>query len=254
MEEQVVKKYQIAETLTEFEILEKYINKRVELRLKERYIERYQSEKIDQLCAALAKAQGDFPSITTNRYNDYTFTPYSDIDIIMETVRPILKENALSITFQEFTDDNRTLLSTKVHHESSQYIETRMRIKPSKDDIQAYISHVKELKRHAIMSLLNLTIKYDEQDDNGEQDMIKVREELNKGTGINRRYSAKKQSFSTITKKEADDLEYVCGNHVDLVEHIFEKLKITSLHDIPRSKYEEVRKYLLKRVNAREGK
>lgn len=252
MEEQ--KRETFSDQLSHFEELEKYINNRISIQLKHNAPEPYESEKTDQICTALAKAQGEFPKVKTNRNNNFLFNQYTDLDAIIRTVRKALSDNGLSVTQQTKIENDRTVLVTRLRHKSSQYIETRSRIKPSKNDIQTYASALKAMKRHDIMCLLNITIIDDYDDDDGERDMEHVRRERNKGTKLNVRYKAKEESFETITQDQENELRYVIGENEDIFEDILEKLKINTLADMPKSKYFDVKRQAQNIVNTRNGK
>lgn len=240
--------------LEQFEALEKYINTRVNERVKEATKDPYESEKTDQICVALAKAQGAFPVITTNRNNNFLFRQYSDLDIIMEAIRAALSENGLSITFQQKLIDDKVILVTRVRHESAQFIETRTRIMPAKNDVQTYASNLKAMKRHSLMSLLNVTIQGDLDDDDAEHDMKTVRLERTQGVGINTRYAAKQESFEPVTQHQANELQYMLSNYPDIAEQILETLKVEAIADIPRSKFDSVRDQAMRVINVREGR
>lgn len=244
----------ITTQLKDLEALEKYINKRVEDHVKDQDKDLYESEKTDQICAALSKAQGEFPTIATNRNNNFLFRQYSDLDIIMGSIRAALSENGLSITFHQKLVDDKTILVTRVRHDSAQFIETRTRIIPSKNDVQTYASNLKAMKRHSIMGLLNVTIQADMDDDDGEHDMKTIRLDRAKGTGINTRYAAKQESFEPVTKHQADELQYILSNYPDIAEQILETLKVEAIADIPQSKFGPVRDQAKQIINNREGK
>jgi len=241
--------------LKEFEELEAFINKRVEERLKLKYVDKYQSEKIDLLCEALSKAQGKFPVIATNRDNNFSmFRQYADLDQMAHAVRAPLEENGLSVIFQEMLEDEKVILSTKLLHSSAQFIETRTRIVPSKNDIQTINSHMKAKKRNSFMNILNLTIQDDLDDDDGEKDMRQIRIEKAKATGINTRYKAKEESFKLINKTELEELQYILSNYPDLAENLLENLSIESFADMPKSKYRSSKEQALKIIQLREGR
>jgi len=240
--------------LKDLEELEKFISKRIEVQKKSTTPEPYESLSTGEICTALAKAQGSFPAINTNRQNNFLFNQYADLDIIMQSIRNSLAENGLSITQQTKLDDDKTILVTRLRHDSSQWIETRSRIIPSKNDIQTYASALKAMKRHAIMALLNITIIDDLDDDDGEHDMKEVRKERTKGTGINTRYSAKQESFHPISQHESNELQYMLANYPDIAEQILETLKVQTIADIPKSKFSAVKEQAQKIINTREGK
>lgn len=244
---------QIKEQLSELTELEAYIVRRAKIELERYGQDKYESANTDQICAALALAQGEFPVIDTNRVNNFLFNQYSDLDIIMRKVRPALAKNNLSVTQQTKLEDDKTILVTRVRHKSAQFIETRVRIIPTKNDIQTYSSALKAMKRHSIMALLNITIKDDLDDDDGEHDMIQVRKEGSKGTGINTRYQAKKESFQSVSQHETAELQYLLSDYPDIAEKILDTLKVETLADIPKSKYRSVKEQAQRIINARNG-
>jgi len=243
-----------AQQIKNLEELEAYVEKKIKKRLIQTTPEPYESQKTDLICTSLAKAQGEFPLIKTNRTNNFLFNQYADTDIIMRAIRKPLADNGLSITQQTKILDDKIILVTRLWHESSQFIETRSRIIPSRNDVQTYASAVKAMKRHDIMGLLNITIVDDYDDDDGERDMEQVRKERNKGTGLNARYRAKQESFETISQDQENELRYVIGENEDIAEDIMTTLKIQSLADMPKSKYFDVKRQAQQIVNARDGK
>jgi len=240
--------------LSHFETLEKYLDKRIAAATKAKAPEPYESEKTEQICTALSKAQGEFPKIATNRANNFLFNQYSDLDTILRTIRKALAENGLSITQQTKIIDDKIILVTRLRHKSAQFIETRSRIIPSRNDIQTYASALKAMKRHDIMGLLNITITDDLDDDDGERDMEDVRRSSNKGTGLNVRYKAKEESFETISQDQENEIRYILGDYADIAEKILETLKIQTLADMPKSKYRDVKRQVQQLVNSRDGK
>jgi len=244
----------ITSQLKELEELNDYINKQVNISVASKKIDDYESEKTDLIATALSKAQGEFKAVSANRRNNYLFRQYSDLDAIVESVREALAKNGLSITFQQKLVDDRTILVTKLRHESSQYIETRARVIPAKNDLQTYASALKALKRHSLMSLLNITIQGDLDDDDAETDMKTVRLEKTKGTGINTRYAAKEESFQTLSKHEADELQYMLSNYPDIAEQILDTLSVEAITDIPKSKFVSVIEQAREIIHIREGR
>jgi hypothetical protein len=92
------------------------------------------SEQINELAAALAKAQGEFPAIpkdcvakvTTKAGGSYSFK-YADLDTILATVRPVLAKHGISmmVDIQNVTDrsDRAVKAIIRIMH-GSQWIET----------------------------------------------------------------------------------------------------------------------------------
>lgn len=196
----------------------------------------YQSAEIKELSAALAKAQGEYNGISFNRTNPYFKSGYADLHEMMKSVRAALAKNGLSFIQQTQIDENGiTMLHSRLMHASGQWIESRNRVVPPKNDIQTYGSTLSYQKRYAAQSLLGITVSADPADDDGEVAQIEAREIVAKGPS--NKYNPKDQSFETITKEQLEELEYELAQYPDLAEHILDKLQLQSLSDMPKSKY-----------------
>jgi len=89
------------------------------------------SEQINELAAALSKAQGDFKSPTknkevivkTNGGNSYAFE-YADLTQIIECIKEPMTKNGLSFTHITETNETGFWLRTFLMHSSGQFIST----------------------------------------------------------------------------------------------------------------------------------
>lgn len=198
----------------------------------------YQSTQLDQLATALAAAQGDYPPITTNRENPYWSTGYADLDTVVRAIQPCLVAHGLSFVQQQrITPEGATMLHSKLMHTSGQWIESRARITPVKNDPHAYGSELQYQKRFALMSLLGITIQADPFDDDAERSMADHRKTVEKGTAINTKYNPREQSKETINKDQLIELEYELQAYPDIIEQIYDAYHITSLADLPKDKF-----------------
>ena len=200
-------------------------------------IDSYESADVKEISAAFAKAQGEFPVIGMNRENPYFKSNYTDLDLIVRSIRPSLSKNGLSFTQQiQMTEDGATMLHTRLRHCSGQWIESRNRVIPAKNDQQTYGSALTYQKRYALMALLGLTTSQDLADDDAEVAMVSARDIIAKGPST--KYNPKEQSFEPVTKEQLEELEYELSEVPDLAEEIMDKMKIQSLADLPKSKYQ----------------
>lgn len=128
---------------------------------------------IGQIAAALAKAQGVYPTIPRDRTvrvqmkdkangqpgGSYTFS-YAPLDTILEKVRKPLSDNGLSIT-QLLTGNS---LITMLMHESGEYLRAEMQIpRTGETGPQALGSAVTYLRRYTLQAILG--VASDEDDD-----------------------------------------------------------------------------------------
>lgn len=130
-----------------------------------------QSDQIDKLAAALAKAQGAIQNPTKNREVEvrtktggaYKFS-YATLDNIFDTIRAPLADNGLSFTQTLYTNgDSKLRLITLLMHESGQWIRTETPVQVADPGMQALGSAQTYARRYAISSLLGIAA--DEDDD-----------------------------------------------------------------------------------------
>jgi len=192
------------------------------------------SSELKDLFAAMAKAQGEMAIADLNKENPYFKSKYADLKAIVMAARPALAKNGLSVLQNILTnDDGQTILHTILCHMSGQFIESRMRIIPPKNDIQSLSSYTTYLKRMAYASLIGVVTG--DEDDDGEIAMIDARQMIAKGPS--NKYNPKDQSPEVITREQLEELEYELAEYPDLAEMVMDKLAIRSLADMPKSKY-----------------
>lgn len=242
------------EQLSNLRELDNYINEKVAQKLKELPEDLYESVETKEINTALAVAQGMFPSIGLNKENPYFKNRYADMDSIIKAVRPALSKNGLSITQQtSLTPEGSTILRTRLRHTSGQWIETRARVLPTKSDAQSYASALTYMKRYSFMSLLCITTSDDISDDDAETIMYDVRETKAKGVAINNKYNPREQSSEVITKEQLEELEYELATYDDIADMVLDGLKIQSLADMPKNKYQASITRIRSIKQAREG-
>ena len=194
----------------------------------------YESPEIHEIATAFAKAQGEFPRIEHNRDNSFFKSSYADLHAIVSVIRPVLSKNGLSFTqLTKMISTGEIVLHTRLIHASGQWIETRSRIIPEKGDVQSYGRAVSYHKRYALMGLLGITASGDSSDDDAEGLMEKHRQ-LESST---LKYDPKKQSATTITPDQLEELVIELDGYPDLAERLLNAAKIEQLCDLPKSMY-----------------
>lgn len=197
---------------------------------------RYRSQDIKELVTALAKAQSEFTSADQNKVNTYFKDPYADFKSVVASSRPALSKYGLSVVQSIINeDDGSTHLITTLFHASGEFIESRLRIVATKNDIQTISSHTEKLKRLAYASLVGVVIE--NLDDDGEIAVSDFRIEASKGTALNTNYNAREQAPQVITREQLEELEYELAEYSDIAENILNGLNLQSLADMPKSKY-----------------
>lgn len=194
------------------------------------------SEDLKELFTALAKAQLEMRTAGLNAENPYFKSAYADLAEIVRVSRPALSKNGLSVIQQILpNEDGQNILHCILAHSSGQWIETRMRILPAKNDIQSMASYITYLRRYSYAAIVGVVTA--DEDDDGERAVYDQREVASKGTAVNVKYNPKEQSFETISKEQLEELEYELTQYPDITEQVLDGLKLQSLADMPKSKF-----------------
>lgn len=235
-----------------YEEKNKAIIEALELRNK-RFEAPIQSESLDQFAVDFAKAQAEYKVAGKTKSNPYFKSSYADLEAVVEASRPALTKYGFSVLQDPVTySTGETILHTRVIHKSGQWMESRMRIIPAKNDIQSMSSYNTFLKRVAYSSLLGVVTG--DEDDDGEMAVATQRETFAKGTALNAKYNPKDQPTDVITKEQLDELEYELSEYPDVTEQVLNALKIMSLADMPKSKYMISLQRIREINNTRNGK
>jgi hypothetical protein len=214
------------------------LSKRIELLSANEMPKASKSENLQELFAALSKAQAEIKTAGLNAENPFFKSQYADLAEIVKASRPALTKNGLAVIQQILpNEDGQNILHTILGHSSGQWIESRMRILPSKPDIQSLGSYITYLRRYAYASIIGVVVA--NEDDDAEVAVSNDRIATQKGTGLNTNYNPKDQSYETISKDQLDEIEYELADPQfhDIVEQILTGLKLQSLADIPKSKF-----------------
>lgn len=211
-----------------------------------------ESSECADIATALSKAQLEFKVAGLNKNNPYFKSSYADLQSIVEASRPALCKNNLSITQQIIQlDDGQSLLVTKLRHSSGQWILSKTRIVPPKNDIQTISSYITYLKRISYAALLGVVTG--DEDDDGEAAVATTRETFAKGTALNTKYNPKENTVQVITKEQLEELDYELAEYPDIAEMVLDGLKIQSLADIPKVKFLATTKRIREIKNLRNG-
>ena len=203
--------------------------------------EKHESESTNELNTALAKAQSQYPPIYLNRNDKYLNSAYTDLDNILRLIRPILGENGISFTQRTLVPDSgKTFLQTQIWHSSSQWMDTVERFKPAMNNLDAYHSEMSELRKSQITGLLGITICNDMFDDNGYDASETQRKIDAEPTNEDFTYKPKRESFETISKDQATQIERELAFIPGFKARLLIKLHLRSLADIPKTQYEAV--------------
>jgi hypothetical protein len=130
------------------------------------------SEQINELAAALAKAQGDITNAGKDKTNPHFQSRYATLASTWDACRAPLSKNGLSVV--QVVDGD--LLISRLLHSTCQFIESTMGIKPTQNSPQGFGSALTYARRYSLQALVGIAPG----DDVGQDD----EDDANEGSGI----------------------------------------------------------------------
>ena len=139
------------------------------------------SESIQNLAAALSKAQAEFPVIKFDSVNPFLKNGYASLGAVIAGGRPVLAKFGLAVTQLTFGEDGVVGVETMLTHSSGEWISDRVSMQVGdergKSSAQVAGSIVTYLRRYALASILGV---YADEDGDGNKPApaeLKAREE-----------------------------------------------------------------------------
>lgn len=128
------------------------------------------SESIQNLAAALSKAQAEFPAIKFDSTNPFLKNGYASLGAIIAGVKSILAKHGLSVTQLTFGEDGVVGVETMLTHSSGEWISERVSMQVGeergKSSAQVAGSIVTYLRRYSLASILGI---YSDEDGDGNE-------------------------------------------------------------------------------------
>lgn len=120
------------------------------------------SESIKEISSALVKFHASVGKIKKGSNNPFFKSKYASLSDILDIIDEPLTSNGLVIV--QFPEGTNTL-TTRLLHESGEWIEANYFMKPTKEDPQSFGSVITYQRRYAIGAILSLNIGTEEDDD-----------------------------------------------------------------------------------------
>lgn len=198
-----------------------------------------QSESINELVAALSKAQGE---METAKFNKKGHTHrYADFTSVIHACRGPLAHNNLAIMQYVEIIDKQPMLVTMLTHISGQWITSNLPLLVKDNTCQSLGSAMTYMKRYGLSALLGIVSDEDEgADDDGETAM---------GRGKNTQKQSSNDSQITTTEEKISKAEIVSLTNLmqnlneesrkSFLEMIKTNFKSNNLQDIPKTAYDK---------------
>jgi len=121
-----------------------------------------QSENINELAAALAKAQGQIEGAKKDSANPFFKSTYADLASVWEACRKQLSDNGLSVIQCPEEAENGIAIETMLLHSSGQWKTGRYVIPVAKNDAQAVGSAITYGRRYALAAMVGIAPEDDD--------------------------------------------------------------------------------------------
>lgn len=127
---------------------------------------KYQSDQINELATALAKAQAEIGHASKAADNPFFKSRYADLPAIYNAARPALSKHGLAVTqLTEFADGDKVSIVTTLMHSSGQWMRGWYPVRPVKADPQGLGSAITYARRYAYSAMVG--VASDDEDDDG---------------------------------------------------------------------------------------
>ena len=122
------------------------------------------SEQINEIAAALAKAQLGVKSALKDSFNPGFKSRYADLSAVKDAIGDCLSKNDIAVVqAHDILESGVVVLKTRLMHKSGQWLESQYHIKPVKEDPQGYASATTYARRISLASMVGVVA--DEDDD-----------------------------------------------------------------------------------------
>lgn len=182
-----------------------------------------QSENINELVTALAKAQGQMRGAVKDSTNPHFKSRYADLASVWEACREPLCENGLAVIQTMGMEGDKQALVTTLGHSSGQWIRSTVVLPLQKGTPQDLGSCITYCRRYALAAMVGIF----QEDDDGER--------------AEKAYTPVKSGLTA--QMEATLKGYFDVDH-EAARIVCERLGIEQWRDMPQSKFGDILKWL----------
>jgi hypothetical protein len=197
----------------------------------------FQSENINELAAALSKAQGEISPAIKDNVNPHFKSKYADLNSVWNACRQPLSKHGLAIIQTMGHDDKGHLqLITTLVHSSGQWIKSHLPIVTQKNDAQGIGSALTYMRRYSLSAIVGIA---PDEDDDGE-------------SAMNRPINKKSSPTKVISNEQAEELNIILSEcDPDYQASVWKTLNkppigIDKLEQLPASLFDRIKSAAIK--------
>jgi hypothetical protein len=200
-----------------------------------------QSENINELITALAKAQAVIGVAIKQKDNPFFRSKYADLPAIWDVIREPLSRNGIAVIQAPQHDlEGNVYLETTIAHASGQWIRSSYPVTPVKPDPQGYASALTYARRYTLSAMCGVV----QDDDDGNAASV-----ISQATPT----TPPRSRVATITTDQAKELENLVDAAPGMsIETFCLAYKIDESMALPRKDFEPAKRGLIKRLESAE--
>lgn len=205
-----------------------------------------QSEQINELMTALAKAQGVMKPAIKDSTNPHFKSQYADLASVWEACREALSSNGLSVVqILDFAGEKQVLV-TILGHSSGQWIKSIIALPIQRPGPQELGSCLSYTRRYSLAAMVGVF----QDDDDGERAQTPYRNNLVSKTII----KPKQVEKSPLSEEQLARLDVLVGEMDDkeYLKKLCEYLNVPSVFNITSVDYDRTMKSIEKRIKSKE--
>ena len=111
------------------------------------------SETRSEIAKALAKAQATLSPVLKDSTNPHFGNKYAELSTVLAAVMPALNSNGISLIQAPTFNGASVAVTTMLLHESGEWMETTLKMKPSKTDPQGVGSCITYARRYSALAI-----------------------------------------------------------------------------------------------------
>lgn len=158
------------------------------------------SDQINELAAALAKAQSEIKTAEKDKTNPHFGQSYATLASTFDAVRIPLSKNNLSVSQLVDSDGEDSFLYTRLMHSSGQFEESRAKIKAVQNTPQGFGSALTYMRRYMLQSIVGVAQGDDDDDGNNGSKKDDSKKQDKKEDDKQKDHSAAAVSSAQITR------------------------------------------------------
>lgn len=201
-----------------------------------------QSENINEIASALAKAQGEIENAHLNKKG--AFNMYATYESLRDATFSALSKHNLAMTHLLSIDNGKRVMITQISHSSGQWMRSYVCLPQEKETPQGVGSAITYAKRYALAAFVGIG---SEEDDDGEEAEKPYKNGNGKEEPKNSIKVVEKKEESKLTREQKQTIAEAAAGDFKYLNDIAKSYGCTSMDQVPASKYS----YIINMIKAK---